>query len=104
MREDFGKWLLAADRFDLIEAEEMVRRARERKANEERELVIEVVADGICVGHFKNDDIAGALRYLLVNAEDIADDVRLTRVRIPVTEVGAQLADRWWSAKEKTND
>lgn len=104
MREDFGKWLIAADRFDLAEVEEMVRRAKDRKANENRVTLIRAAADGINVGHFRNDDVAGALRYLLANAEDIDDDVRLERIRIPASEVDAHLADRWWSTKEQTND
>lgn len=102
--EDFGKWLLAADRFDLIEVAEMVRKAQERKADEGRVTLIRVAADGINVGHFRNDNVEGALRYLLANAADIHDDARLERVRLPASEVDAHLAARWWTTKEKPND
>lgn len=88
-------WIKTADMSDLLEVSECVRQAVERKKNEDRDVLLRVESDGIVVGHFRKDDVAGALRYLLANADDILE-AKITQVRIVKSETEANLAERWW--------
>lgn len=96
---DFRVWLGRADTHDLIDAEEEVRKARERKKNEGRVSLIRVEADGINVACFKSGDMKGVLEYLLAHVDDFSEldgMVRTDVIRVPESEVAERLANRWW--------
>lgn len=94
---ELRKWLDTLNNLDLIEAEAVVHEARERKKNEGRVTMQRVTADGINVAWFMDDDIDGALRYLLSHVDKGLGEVRTDRVRVPESDVADKLTERWWS-------
>lgn len=93
---DFRMWLGRVDTHYLIDAEEEVRKVRERKKNEGQVSLISVEADGINVACFKSGDMKGVLEYLLAHAHDIDGEIRADVIRVPESEVAERLAGRWW--------
>lgn len=96
MFEGFSEWLKTATTIDLIEAEAAVREQRERKKAEGRIPLIRVAVDGINVAHFRKDDMASALTYLVKHQEHVYGEVRIENVRIIESEVAELLEFRWW--------
>lgn len=92
----FRKWLGSLSGLELIDAESEVKRAMERKRDEGRVTLLRVSADGINVGYFREDDMVGALNYLLTHEKEGLGEVRIEQWRVPQSEVEEHLANRWW--------